>query len=41
MNDMVEVDIAEIEKMDPLLACLQNINTLDDLRSVRNDFIGS
>jgi molybdopterin-guanine dinucleotide biosynthesis protein A len=41
MNDMVEVDIAEIEKMDPFLACLQNINTLDDLRAVRNDFTGS
>ncbi|ADE36700.1 molybdenum cofactor guanylyltransferase [Methanohalophilus mahii] len=41
MNDMVEVDIAEIEKIDPSLACLQNINTLDDLRAVRNDFTGS
>jgi molybdopterin-guanine dinucleotide biosynthesis protein A len=41
MNDMVEVDIAEIEKMDPFFACLQNINTLDDLRAVRNDFNGS
>lgn len=41
MNDMVEVDIAEIEKIDPSLACLQNINTLNDLRAVRNAFSGS